>query len=129
MIYISPPLAAKGLILVDRGDCDAYDWTLNDFTRDGNPHELDCSGIVPAGAKMIRFIVSTKNNAAEETGIIGKNGNTNWYNAFEFTTPGAGIQQRWQGDVFCDTDRKVRYSFTATTWGVINLTVLGWFML
>jgi len=43
-----------------------YDWTDITLVEDGNWRELDCSAIVPAGAKAILFQVQIRNSAIDK---------------------------------------------------------------
>ena len=47
---------AGGDTVVDRGDCDVYDFSTWTMTFDGEWHTFDLSGIVPVGTKFV-FIV------------------------------------------------------------------------
>ena len=53
MANVIPP--PEGAELVNRGDPDAYDFTLGDFIRDSAWHDLDLSAIIPVGTRAIIF--------------------------------------------------------------------------
>jgi hypothetical protein len=120
-------LAGKSLF-VDRGDPDAWDWTLSSFTTDGNWNDLDCSGIVPAGATAIRFRVNIKDDLAESYFSLRKNGLSNAYNTVTAYNQLANIALITTLQTFCDAGRIIEYATTVRTYTNIDMVVLGWFI-
>jgi hypothetical protein len=112
--------------MVDRGDPSGQDWIKTAFTADGNWYDLDCSSIVPDGARFIWFKVSHANSAAQETFALRKNGNSNIYNTAKWSTALNSILIGTQV-VACDTNRVVEYQATnGGTWGSLNVLITAW---
>lgn len=112
--------------VIDRGDPSAFDWTHATLTTDGNWHDLDCSSIVPEGARFIVFRVTVEDNIVGAYLQLRKNGNTDVYNAIPVRVPyfdGYGDDQRI---VACDVDRVVEYQASNLTFTSIGLVVVGW---
>lgn len=118
-------LSGKSLV-VDRGDPSAFDWSLLDLTIDGNWHDLDCSGIVPEGAKFIWFRLYLIDDVTGSWFQMRKKGNSNVYNTLTVLTQAANIPIEAQGFVACDENRMVQYRATNTTFTMIYLLVRGW---
>ena len=111
---------------VDRGDPAARDFVTGDFTTDGNWHDLDLSGIIPAGAKGICFICYIKDDLAAVFIDFRKKGNVNEENKSTIRSEAAGL---WRyEDLTCavSTDRKIEYKSTVTTFDFIRMTVKNW---
>lgn len=121
-------ISGVGSLLVDRGDPNAFDWDVGDLTTDGTWNELDCSGIVPAGATAILFQVNLVDDAANSVFYLRKKGNTNSYNYASLGTIVAGVSNRDTNLCFCDTDRKVEYMGTNLAFTTINILIRGWYI-
>lgn len=124
--YETPPTG--GANYVDRGDPVAPDWTVSHFTTNGQWLDLDCSSIVPAGAIAITFQVNIQTTLSGNFFLLRKNGNTNIYNRYFINTQYANRNIAGQGTAFCDINRVVEYRASNTTFAVIDLTVMGWFI-
>lgn len=120
-------IAGGGMQYVDRGDPATVDFSVGDFITDESWHDLDLSAIVPAGAPTVFMALEVEDGQAENYIKFRKKGNTNSENVQEIRTQVAGIRNTMTGLVSLDTDRKLEYMTTATTWTRINLTVRGWF--
>ena len=109
----------------DRGDPNADDWGQATLTADGTWRDLDCSSIVPSGAKAIVFKTYIKYAAANKILYMRKNGNVNAYayNWILTQVANQGIASTFT--VPCDTNRVVEYS-ASTSPTTIALTILGW---
>lgn len=119
-------LDALGEGYTDRGDPSAYDFVVGDLTTDGTWRDLDLSAIVPAGAKAINLHVWIKDNLINSSLVVRKKGYTNWPNKLGGKTQTANQDFYINGTVACDTDRKISYSATNTTWTTISICVMGW---
>jgi len=115
---------------IDRGDPSAFDFTLSGtpLTTDGTWRDLDLSSIVPAGAKLVLFIVYILDDAANSAFGIRKNGNSNAFNSGFCRTQVANIPNYIDMLVPCDTNRVVEYFATSLTWSDIGITVKGWWV-
>ena len=115
-------------LYVDRGDPAAVDFTVGDLTTDGAFHELDLSGIVPAGTKAVHIRVVVSDDLISQAFLLRKKGNTNAINTVSAITQVANIAISKDGIVSCSTDRKLEYSATNTTWTWITILVKGYFI-
>lgn len=110
----------------DRGDLADYDWTTGDFTKDGSWHDLDCSSIVPADAKVIVFRLLLNTSAvADYSFSMRKKGKTGLAD-FQVFTHVAGRNQAAIARIPCSTDRIVQYLASNTTWTTLSVAVIGW---
>lgn len=105
-----------------------WDWATGDFTANGNWHDLDCSGIVPAGAKAILFNHYGRSGVAGRTFLLRyPNDPYNWAN-LGFTTAVAGIGFFNCTVVPCASNRHIEYRLTAVVWGAAYLNIIGWWI-
>jgi len=121
-MFFSRPAGHK---LVDRGDPDAYDYSVGDFTKDGLFHELDLSAIVPSNAKFIGIRAVVRCTAAQDYCIFRKKGNVNTKNAIQGYVSINDGYNSVMGNVPCNSTRIIEYSFTAN-FTIINFCVCGW---
>ncbi len=113
---------------IDRGDPAAWDWTVINFTRDFNWHDLDLSGIVPAGAKSVLFLGELKDDLVGKVFYLRKKGNVNTRNKCVVITQVSGIGNTHDLVCPCDSNRKVQYASNAVDNTVLNLIVKGWWL-
>jgi len=111
---------------VDRGDPDANDWEVGDFITDGTWRDLDCSAIVPAGARFINFKLVVTDDATQSGFRLRKNGNANAVAIFTVFTQAVNVALCTYSKVACDNDRIVEYMGDNLTFTTINLIVMGW---
>ena len=110
----------------DRGDASAWDFDQDDLTEDATWRDLDLSSIVPAGAKTVLLLVIVKDDAVGSVFYIRENGNSNEYNKSGIKTMVVNESNMQDFIVACDSDRKVEYYATNTTWTAIAIAVKGW---
>ena len=124
-----------GGTIVNRGDVSGKDFELDGsgsqqgstpMTTDGTYYDMDCSGVVPAGAKAIFLAVSMKDDATNSYIHVKEKGNTNEDNAGKLRTQAADVWMDGTLTVFCNGDRKLEYRTTNTTFTDINVTIMGW---
>lgn len=130
--WIDTCIAAHNAILgpvdfyVDRGTASGVDFSLSDFTRDSNWHDLDLSSLVPANTKQVWAVLAVRST------IIGrycqfKNpdhpGNNN---AAQITIQVASNFLVDDIHFQLDANRNVTYLFYSTGWTHIYLTIRGW---
>lgn len=120
--------AAGDIAYVDRGDPSGNDYEVGDFTTDGTWRDLDLSSIVPAGAKAVLLLLALEDDVAEKSFFFRKKGNSNNYNSDGAYTQVADVTIRSSVVVACDTDRKVEYMGSNTTFTKINVVVGGWWL-
>lgn len=118
--------ASGGDAYVDRGDPASHDWTKTTLTADGLWHDLDCSTIVPSGAKVIVFNISLYDDTTNGYLYMRKKGNSNNKNMSNASQNISNEHAYAQVIVACDSDRKVEYRLASKTWGLIYLTIAGW---
>lgn len=111
---------------VDRGDPAAYDWTEADLTLNGNWHDLDCSGVAPAGATAILFNAIIEDDAANSVFKMRENGASNEINAGAVRTQVADLPNDKTFIIACNYAQIVEYWATNVTWTSIDLVVSGW---
>ncbi|GAI72105.1 unnamed protein product, partial [marine sediment metagenome] len=69
-------LKAKGLEWHDRDEQAGYDYSVNDFTRDTAWHDLDISGIVGVGKRLVLCKLRMKNPRSYQACIFMAGGMT-----------------------------------------------------
>jgi len=129
MIIISTPpfdISALGHKYVDRGDPAAFDFTLGNFTTDGGWHDLDLSGIVPAGTIAVDLRVQVQDELNTAAVNFRKKGNVNTVNVLRCSTHYDDDLLDTFGFVFCDVNRKIQYASNDLTFTAINFLVRGW---
>ena len=122
--FVSAP---PGMIFVDRGDPAGSDWTQAGLTMDNAWHDLDMSGVVPAGTKAVLVRICTKSAGVGDYLQIRKKGNANALNVITCKTIVAAVQQWVDGTVFCNGDRKVQY-LASVAFTNILITIGGWWI-
>ena len=113
---------------VDRGDPTAPDWDHTTLTQNYNYTDLNCSAIVPAGAKAIHFSLIIRHTLAFKDAGLRKNGNTQTVNAGLVYTQVSNINISLDVIVPCDANRIIEYYFATPAWPLIILTIRGWFI-
>lgn len=121
-------VAGSGDTFVSRGDINANDYVLENFTTNGTWRDLNLSAIVPAGAKYVLFAIIMRDDAAGSTFQIRKNGNANDFNVLAARTQVANVYVDYRGIVECDTNRVVEYKATNLTWTEIYVHIDGWWV-
>lgn len=109
-----------------RGDIAAFDWTVVDFTADNAWHDLDLSGIVPAGTRCVMFRLDLRDNLVGRTFWLRRDGNVNVHNASGIVTQVANVYNRIQLVCPCSINRMVEYKVPVGGIDIINLVVVGW---
>jgi len=123
---------ADGLLgrknLADRGDPSAIDYDQNTLISNGLWQNLDLSALVPPGATAIVLRVGVLDGTTGIYVAFRKNGNINTISAHYIYTQVANVPRRRSMTIFCDTDRVIEYVATNTTWTMIEIVVLGWWI-
>lgn len=114
----------------DRGDPATEDWDESVLVKDNAWHDLDCSPIVPAGAKMITFRVLLLGVGEDQGCYFRKKGKAHSYD-FGIITQASNQTMVAIARVPCSTERFIQYFFhdsvpPALLWTTIQITVLGW---
>jgi len=111
---------------VDRGDPAASDWSQATLTANDNWIDLNCSAVVPAGAKAIIFVISLFDNTIDGSISMRKNGNTLNINIVSLSQPVANKMFFGQLIVPCDAGRVIEYALTTKVWTSVTVTIHGW---
>ncbi len=114
------------LAYVDRGDPAAADWVIGALTADGTYRDLDCSGVVPAGAIGIDFYVFIMDDVVSRQLTLRKKGNTNEFNTLVVLNQAAGVYGFGNGTVPCNAGRVVEYKLTNAVITDVGIVITGW---
>lgn len=112
--------------IVDRGDPAALDFVVGDLTTDGTYRDIDLTGIVPRGAKIVRLRVKIEDDAAGRIFFLRKNGNSNTHNVYVVRTQVANVANDANFLIPMDSGEVIEYFASNTTWTTIDLVVTGW---
>lgn len=110
---------------VKRDDPPVYDWDIADFPADGTWTDLDCSGIVPEGAKAIQFLCIIKNDVISTSFQIKNKDNANDKVKMQLTTQGVNVYISANSLVGCDANRKVQY-YKSVDMDEVHLVIEAW---
>lgn len=113
---------------IDRGDPANFDWQLTDLNPDGDWHDLDCSTIIPAGAKAILFRTLISAVTVDISLGIRKKGNSNDRAASWSNTQSEAVWTKADMIVACNSARKCEYMLDSEVWGAVYITVAGWWL-
>jgi len=127
-LFIREAMLGKVPMYVDRGDPAAYDYAKEDLSKDGAWHDLDLSGIVPAGAKAVFIIGHVQGAGADWAIMFRKKGNTNEINHGGMETLRANVERHRSSTVALSTARVIQYKADNQAWTTLDLCVRGWWM-
>jgi len=113
---------------VNRGDAAGYDFTLATLTADGVLHDLDLSGIIPAGTKAVLLQYSIRADDTDVNVNLKTKGFVNFYNATLLSTQTANVVMSGTVVIMPDENRKCSYWIEAGTFDLVALTVGGWWL-
>ena len=100
-----------------------------DLTKDAAWHDMDLSSIVTSpNAVAISLSLKVSNTAANTFVGFRKNGNTNALTSILTRIQVVGIANDATVVVACDSNQVIEYITSATGWGTIRITVLGWWL-
>lgn len=118
----------SGQVIFRGGDSASNDWDATSLTTDGSWHDLDCSAIVPSGAVAIIIRCAVQDGGSNNKMAIKKKGNTYTTVGSQCWIPATNGKVGNHFTVECDSDRKLQYWFTNTTWTFIRLHIIGWIL-
>jgi len=118
----------RGDVFVDRGDPDAFDFTVASFTRDGAWHDLDLSSVVPSGASWVYVVGRIDANSADQAFVLRKKGNTNAYNTRTARVVTGLYWAHLHAWLPLDANRTIEYLASSAQVTEISLVVAGWIM-
>jgi len=111
-----------------RGEPGGFDFDQGDLTTDEAWHDLDLSSIIPAGTVAVDLVVSVTDETAGNVIYFRKNGLASNYTSPKIRTQVANIQITDNILVPVDSNGKIEYLTTNTTWTEIKIVVSGWFI-
>jgi len=117
-----------GLIYVDRGDLDDYDFSTGDLIKDANWHDLDLSSKIPIGTKLVVMLVELRASTGNKLLYLRQKGNS--YDVNNSILVNQVTNTPMCGDMFVvpDVNRVIEYWISTATWTFIHLTVRGYFL-
>lgn len=111
---------------VDRGDPDGYDFAVAYFTTDGFFHDIDFTGIVPAGATAVYIGFQIRDGTVPASIYFRKKGQVNYHNRLMLRNQVAGKFIEASGFVSLDENLKAEYMTTPHSFTQIAVVVRGW---
>lgn len=138
MATSAAPVADSGIVnkkyvddrvYVSRGDLAAFDYTVGDFITNENWQDLDISGKVGAGKRLVLVFLRLKDGSVNVIFAFRPNGNSNTFQQSGLVVQTANVAQ--EGDLLVETDAngKVEYWGTNTTFTNIDVTIKGYWVL
>ena len=118
--------SAAGVVWVDRGDPASADYAVGDLTKDAAWHDLDLSGIVGTGARLVALSIVIGAAAIPRIFNVRQNGNVNAINIGSLRLLVANetiIGTIW---VKTDADGKIEYYASAGAFTTLDVSVRGW---
>ncbi len=115
-------------VYIDRGDPAAADFTKITLTADGAYHELDLSGIVPAGASAVHLAMQLIHGAIGVSLRLREIGNVNETNSATLFVQVAFSAIYHDPFIKIGVDRKIEYKLSNVAWTTVDLTVRGWLL-
>ena len=102
-----------------------YDFTVGDFTTDGNLNQLDLSAIVPEGTKWVYLRIRLADNLTNQF-IRFSDTDPFTENRIFTTTQVANIALEETGFISLASDRILYYVTSATTFTELSMKVMGY---
>ncbi len=115
-----------GDIFTDRGNVASADFSAGDLTKDGAWHDLDLSGIIPAGTKLVMLRVQIIALATVGVMKVKTKGNAQDVNVDIASMETNGFPENTTLLVVPDADGIVEYWMTNVTYITVLVTVAGW---
>ena len=111
----------------DRGDPAAFDFTLSDFTTDGNWHSTDLSTIIsPSNVKVVLMRFQIESAEANKSVRLRTTGSNNEISVSEAVTQVINIPIILEAMIPLTSDKFIEYSIPSADYTNLNLVVKGW---
>ena len=111
----------------NRGDENVYDFELGDLEADGDWHDIDLSGIISAGAKLVLLALELNHGTAGYFMQFRTKGHTSACAVVKVTTNAASRLVYTSICVQPDSDGIIQYETgVAVMWLQTNMRVMGW---
>ena len=115
-----------GANFVDRGNFANPDYLYTDLTIDAAWHDLDLSGIIPAGAKAVLVRIEMTKSSGTGYALFKTKGNANDGNASVPYQSVSGATVQWDCWFIPDGDGVVSYLIGTATYSILSLFIRGW---
>lgn len=115
-----------GDIFTDRGNVASADFFAGDLTKDGAWHDLDLSGIIPAGTKRVMLRVQIIALATIGVMKVKTKGNAQDVNVDIASMETNGFPENTTLLVVPDADGIIEYWMSNVTYLTVIVTVAGW---
>jgi len=112
----------------DIGDSAAADFDEGDLTTDATWNDLDLSGIVGTGVKLVHLYIVIADDAAASIFAVKQKGNTNNWNAAYVRTQVANVYVDADVFVLTDEDGVIEYYGSNLAFTSIDIVVRGWYL-
>jgi len=117
-----------GQRLMVKADQESYDFVKTDLTTDYQYHDLDLSGIIPAGTTAVLLWGAFKGNTNNVEVCLARAGYSGNYLKGLFIQQVAYIGHGFSAIIPVSPDLKIKYRISNVTYDYINLQVAGWFI-
>lgn len=114
--------------LVIRPDFADHDFILGDFTADNGWHALDLSAIIPKNTIAIIVCMGLNENAGDMLIRFRPKGYTGVYTMPRIETVFADTTAVVNFMLGVSSDRQIEYKISTSTWAIIEMDILGWFI-
>lgn len=118
---------AKGINWHDRGNVTTVDYDSAHLTKDSDWHDLDISGIVGIGQKLVLIRAYINDSVGGKKCQFRTKGYANDFNVSRCITQVAAKTNDKECWVYTDANGIIQYYFDTATWYAINLVIRGWF--
>jgi len=123
MFFLRP----AGTQFVDRGELGTFDYTIGDFISDEAYHDLNLSGIVGAGERLVMIQVQAAAIVAGATVFFITKGHTLYNNRAGLIIPSDMAPEEQTMWIKTNESGIIQYMLFNTTWLYCNVTIRGWF--
>jgi len=127
-MFASGSISSLGDRFINRGDLDAVDFAVGDFTKDEAWHDLDLSGIIPVTCKLVMLRLVCNASVIGRAVLLKTKGDTGEKNIDEHYVSVINQPFGFTGFIIPDANRKIEYFMSTTGWVTLNLTISGWWV-
>jgi len=111
----------------DRGDNESVDYITANFIRDGNYHDLDLSGVVGVGRRLVLVRLCIEGVYSGRYIWFKTKGNINSINIVERRTQVANISYYTDIWIYTNDAGVIEYNVHSTNINYIHFCIRGWF--
>lgn len=115
-----------GTSFITAGDPATYDFVKSDLTLNNAFHDMDLSGIAPAGAKAVIMSVRMRTATVGSYFAIKPGSNTNNFNISYAATQVANQFFYSPLTIEMDASMVLKYAAANVTWTNVDISILGW---